>query len=81
MTVKAARNRQIKILIVDDHELLQLGLKNYLEAKPDIQIVGTAGEADEAIAKVDSLRPDVVLMDIRLRDRRMDFRLLCACEK
>jgi DNA-binding NarL/FixJ family response regulator len=54
------------ILIVDDHEVVRLGLKALLERHPQFEVVGEAGTAKEAIEQVARLHPDVVLMDIRL---------------
>ena len=55
-----------RILLVDDHEVVRLGLKSLLERHPQFDVVGEAGSAREAIEKVESLKPDVVVMDIRL---------------
>jgi two-component system response regulator DevR len=55
-----------KILLVDDHEVVRLGLKSLLERHPQFEIVGEAGSAREALEQVAALKPDVVLMDIRL---------------
>lgn len=55
-----------KILLVDDHEVVRLGLKALLEHHPQYEVVGEAGTAKEAIEQVKRTRPDVVLMDIRL---------------
>jgi two-component system, NarL family, response regulator DevR len=55
-----------RILIVDDHEVVRLGLKSLLERHPQFEVIGEAGTAREAIEQVTRQRPDVVLMDIRL---------------
>jgi DNA-binding NarL/FixJ family response regulator len=55
-----------RILLVDDHEVVRLGLKSLLERHHQFEVVGEAGSAREAIDAVDELRPDVVVMDIRL---------------
>ena len=55
-----------KILLVDDHEVVRLGLKSLLELHPQYEVIGEAGTAKEAVEKVARYRPDVVLMDIRL---------------
>lgn len=55
-----------KILLVDDHEVVRLGLKSLLSLHPQYEVVGEAGTAKEAIEQVERTRPDVVLMDIRL---------------
>jgi two-component system response regulator DevR len=55
-----------KILIVDDHEVVRLGLKSMLENYPGFEVVGEAGNAKDAIQQVILHKPDIVLMDIRL---------------
>ncbi len=55
-----------RILIVDDHEVVRLGLKALLEHHPQFEVIGEAGNAKDAIEMVGQLRPDIVLMDIRL---------------
>jgi len=55
-----------RILLVDDHEVVRLGLKALLEHHRGFEVVGEAGSAHEAIEKVESLKPDVVVLDIRL---------------
>jgi len=52
-----------KILIVDDHPVVLEGLKNALQKEPDFEVVGTAHDGLKAIEMVDSLRPDIVIMD------------------
>ena len=55
-----------RIILVDDHEVVRVGLKTLLERHPEYEVVGEAGSAREAIEKTASLEPDVVVMDIRL---------------
>ena len=55
-----------RILLVDDHEVVRLGLKALLERHPNFEVVGEAGSAREAIEQVATLQPGVVVMDIRL---------------
>ena len=55
-----------RIVLVDDHEVVRLGLKSLLERHPQFDVVGEAGSAREALEQVESLKPDVVVMDIRL---------------
>ena len=55
-----------RILLVDDHEVVRLGLKSLLEHHPQFEVIGEAGTAREAIEQTEKLRPDIVLMDIRL---------------
>lgn len=56
----------IRILIVDDHEVVRVGLSSLLSSQPGMEVVGVAGTAEEALEKVGALLPDVVLLDIRL---------------
>lgn len=58
----------IKVLIVDDHEVVRRGLCDYLDPKAEIEVVGEAGTAAEALASLDRAVPDVVLLDVRLPD-------------
>ena len=55
-----------RILLVDDHEVVRLGLKSLLERHTQFEVIGEAGSAREAIEQVTNLQPDVVVMDIRL---------------
>lgn len=55
-----------RILLVDDHEVVRLGLKALLERHPDFEVIGEAGSAREALEQVANLQPSVVVMDIRL---------------
>ncbi len=55
-----------RIVLVDDHEVVRLGLKALLERHPHFEVVGEAGSAREAMEQVEALEPDVVVMDIRL---------------
>ncbi len=58
----------IRVLIVDDHEMVRIGLRTILTGAGGIAVVGEAGSAAEAVAAVASHRPEVVLMDVRLPD-------------
>ena len=55
-----------RILLVDDHALVRLGLMTLLNDQPDMQVVGEASTAAEAVTGTERLKPDVILMDIRL---------------
>ena len=58
----------IRLLLVDDHAVVRSGLRMLLEGEPDVEIVGEAGPAAEALEAVRTLKPDVILMDISLPD-------------
>jgi DNA-binding NarL/FixJ family response regulator len=60
----------IRVLLVDDEELVRTGLRMILESEPDIEVAGEAADGHAALAQVEHLLPDVVLMDIRMP--RMD---------
>jgi two-component system, NarL family, response regulator DevR len=55
-----------RIVLVDDHEVVRLGLKSLLERHSQFEVIGEASNAKEALEQVEKLLPDVVLMDIRL---------------
>jgi DNA-binding NarL/FixJ family response regulator len=61
--------RDLRILLVDDHEVVRLGLNALLSRHPRFEIVGEAGTADEALAKARVQKPDVIVMDVRLPGR------------
>jgi DNA-binding NarL/FixJ family response regulator len=61
--------KKTTILLVDDHQVVRLGLQALLKVEPDFTVIGQAATADEAVAAVDRLRPEVVLMDLRLPGR------------
>ncbi|HET7091006.1 MAG TPA: response regulator transcription factor [Anaerolineae bacterium] len=59
----------IRLLLVDDHVVVRSGLRMLLDNEPDVEIVGEAGTAREALDSVPRLKPDIVLMDIGLPDK------------
>lgn len=59
---------KIRLLLVDDHAVVRTGLRMLLEGESDIEIVGEAEDASEALNQISQLEPDVVLMDIGLPD-------------
>ncbi len=58
--------RYLRILLVDDHEVVRLGLKALLSRYPQFEVVAEATNADEALARAQQYKPDVIIMDIRL---------------
>ena len=70
----------IRVVVADDQALVRAGLSTLLGAEPDIEVVGTAADGDEAVATARELRPDVVCMDIRMpgRDGISATRALCG---
>ena len=57
---------KIRIMIVDDHEMMRLGLRTAFEPEPDLAVVGEASNGAEALAKIGTLDPQLVLMDVRM---------------
>ncbi len=70
----------IRILLVDDQPLLRQGFRMILSAEPDLDVVGEAGDGDEAVRMTRLLNPDVVLMDVRMpgTDGIAATRQICA---
>ena len=58
----------IRVFLLDDHEIVRRGVRELLEANDDIEIVGEAGTAEEAMARIPALKPDVAVVDMRLPD-------------
>jgi two-component system response regulator DevR len=58
----------IRVLLVDDHEVVRVGLRSLLDQVPGIVVAGEAGTVAEAVSTASSLQPDVVVMDVRLPD-------------
>jgi DNA-binding NarL/FixJ family response regulator len=59
---------QVGVFLLDDHEVVRRGVRELLEAEPDIIVVGEAGTAESALARIPALRPDVAVLDVRLPD-------------
>jgi DNA-binding NarL/FixJ family response regulator len=58
----------IRVVIADDQQLIRAGFRSLLESEPDIDVVGEAATGEAVVERVSALRPDVVLMDIRMPD-------------
>ena len=63
-----ANSRPIGVFLLDDHEIVRKGVRDLLEAHQDIRVVGEAGTASSALARIPALRPDVAVLDLRLPD-------------
>jgi DNA-binding NarL/FixJ family response regulator len=64
----APGSEQIGVFLLDDHEIVRKGVRDLLEAEPDIRVVGEAGTAESALARIPALRPNVAVLDVRLPD-------------
>ncbi len=56
----------IRVLLVDDHQVVRRGLRTFLEVQDDIEVVGEASDGAEGVARAQELKPDVVLMDVKM---------------
>ncbi|WP_312249188.1 response regulator transcription factor [Streptococcus parasuis] len=54
----------IRVMLIDDHEMVRLGLKSYLNLQPDVEVVAEAGDGEEGLIKALEVKPDVVVMDL-----------------
>jgi len=68
MSLSEAAPRQIRLLLVDDHEVFLIGLKTLFSRVPSIQVVVAVSTAATALSEAQRLMPDVILMDLRLQD-------------
>lgn len=59
---------RLRIMLVDDHEVVRMGLRTLLEGQEGLSVVGEAGTAAEAVPAAERLHPDIVIMDVRLPD-------------
>jgi DNA-binding NarL/FixJ family response regulator len=58
----------VRVFLLDDHEVVRRGISDLLESEPDMEVVGEAGTAREALARIPALRPNVAVLDVRLPD-------------
>ncbi|WP_431948586.1 response regulator [Actinacidiphila sp. bgisy167] len=56
----------IRVLVVDDHQVVRRGLRTFLEVQPDIEVVGEAADGEQGVERAGELAPDVILMDVRM---------------
>ncbi|MER7897883.1 response regulator transcription factor [Streptomyces sp. NPDC096046] len=56
----------IRVLLVDDHQVVRRGLRTFLEVQDDIEVVGEAADGAEGVDRAEELRPDVILMDVKM---------------
>lgn len=82
------RSERIRVLIVDDHEIVREGLRTLFSEEPEVEVAGEAGGGEEAVALAERLRPDVILIDLvmpgvdgieairRIRERSPEARIL-----
>jgi DNA-binding NarL/FixJ family response regulator len=82
MRTECSTVTEIRVFLLDDHEVVRRGVRDLLEAEDGITVVGEAGTVAEALARVPAVRPDVAILDMRLpdgdgigvcRDLRSDF--------
>jgi two-component system, NarL family, response regulator LiaR len=60
--------KMIKVLLVDDHEMVRIGVSAFLSTQPDLEVVGEASNGKEGVELAMSLRPDIILMDLVMED-------------
>ncbi|MEU4683931.1 response regulator transcription factor [Streptomyces xinghaiensis] len=65
---EAAPEKPIRVFLLDDHEVVRRGVQDLLESEPDINVVGEAVTAEQALVRGPALRPDVAVLDVRLPD-------------
>jgi two-component system NarL family response regulator len=65
-TAPAPATRKIRVLVVDDHPLVRVGLRTVINAESDMEVVAEAGDGPSAIASYTELKPDITLMDLRM---------------
>jgi DNA-binding NarL/FixJ family response regulator len=68
MMENGSQDRAIRVFLLDDHELVRVGVRELLETQPDIRVIGEAGTVASALARIPALRPDVAVLDLQLPD-------------
>nr|WP_281269646.1 response regulator transcription factor [Phytoactinopolyspora halophila] len=67
-TTESPQNQMITVFLLDDHEVVRRGVAAVLENEPDIEVIGEASTAEQAVGRIPALRPDVAILDVRLPD-------------
>ena len=62
------RDEGVRVFVLDDHELIRQGLRDFIDAEEDLQVAGEASTAAEALARIPAVLPDVAIVDVRLPD-------------
>ena len=75
------KGNKMKLLLVDDHQMVRLGLKSYFELQDDVEVVGEATNGAEGISMALELRPDVIVMDIVMPEVNGDWRNLAILKE
>jgi two-component system nitrate/nitrite response regulator NarL len=74
MVMKSSSEKEIRILIVDDHQLVRTGIRMLIESQPGMKVVGEAGNCSEALALAASTKPNLILLDVDLgSENGLDF--------
>jgi two-component system, NarL family, response regulator DevR len=68
MSAESRPPARINVFLLDDHEIVRRGVRELLETEPDIIVIGEAGTAASALARIPALKPDVAVLDVRLPD-------------
>jgi DNA-binding NarL/FixJ family response regulator len=69
MAALAEHSEAITVVLADDHGVFRLGLREFLEELPDMQVVGEVGDGDAAVRKAVECKPNVVVMDVRMPEK------------
>ncbi|MFB7667718.1 response regulator [Kitasatospora sp. NPDC056138] len=67
-TESSESGRPVRVFLLDDHEVVRRGVRDLLEAEPDLEVVGEAATCAQALARVPALHPQVAVLDVRLPD-------------